>query len=51
MKNLNEYKEHEIKVLDVNVNELTKKLEEIGAKKYMTMLEQLLHLILKISIF
>jgi len=33
MKNLNEYKEHEIKVLDVNIDDLTKKLEEIGAKK------------------
>lgn len=33
MNNLNEYKEHEIKVLDVDVDTLTKKLEEIGAKK------------------
>lgn len=33
MNNLNEYKEHEIKVLDVDVDSLTKKLEEIGAKK------------------
>lgn len=33
MENLNEYKEHEIKVLDVNIDELTKKLEEIGAVK------------------
>ena len=33
MENLNEYKEHEIKVLDVNVEELIKKLEKIGAKK------------------
>lgn len=30
---MNEYKEHEIKVLDVDVQKLTKKLEEIGAKK------------------
>lgn len=30
---MNEYKEHEIKVLDVNVEELTKRLEKIGAKK------------------
>lgn len=33
MENLNEYHEHEIKVLDVNIDDLTKKLEEIGAKK------------------
>ena len=33
MINLSEYKEHEIKVLDVNVEEVCKKLEEIGAKK------------------
>ena len=33
MKNLNEYKEHEIKVLDVNIKELEAKLKEIGAKK------------------
>lgn len=33
MDNLNEYKEHEIKVLDVDIENLTKKLEEIGAKK------------------
>ena len=33
MNNLNEYKEHEIKVLDVNVETLTKKIEEMGAKK------------------
>lgn len=33
MKDLNEYKEHEIKVLDVDVERLVKKLEEIGAKK------------------
>lgn len=33
MINLNEYKEHEIKVLDVNVEEVCKRLEEIGAKK------------------
>ena len=33
MNDLNEYKEHEIKVLDVDVDSLTKKLEEIGAKK------------------
>lgn len=30
---MNEYKEHEVKVLDVNIEELTKKLESIGAKK------------------
>lgn len=30
---MNEYKEHEIKVLDINVQELVKKLEKIGAKK------------------
>lgn len=30
---MNEYKEHEIKVLDVDIQRLTKKLEEIGAKK------------------
>ena len=33
MDNLNEYKEHEIKVLNVNIESVTKKLEEIGAKK------------------
>lgn len=33
MDNLNEYKEHEIKVLDVDIDILTKRLEEIGAKK------------------
>ena len=33
MINLNEYKEHEIKVLDVDIEEVCKKLEEIGAKK------------------
>lgn len=33
MEDLNQYKEHEIKVLDVNVDDLTKRLEEIGAKK------------------
>ena len=33
MKDLNEYKEHEIKVLDVNIKELEAKLKEIGAKK------------------
>lgn len=33
LNNLNEYKEHEIKVLDINIDSLTKKLEEIGAKK------------------
>ena len=33
MNNLNDYKEHEIKVLDVDVDSLTKRLEEIGAKK------------------
>jgi len=33
MSNLGEYKEHEIKVLDVDIENLTKKLEEIGAKK------------------
>mgnify|MGYP001124184322 CR=1 FL=1 len=30
---MNDYKEHEIKVLDVNVQELAKRLEKIGAKK------------------
>lgn len=29
----NEYKEHEIKVLDIDIQQLVKKLEEIGAKK------------------
>lgn len=33
MKDLSKYKEHEIKVLDVDIESLTKKLEEIGAKK------------------
>lgn len=33
MNNLNEYKEYEIKVLEVDINSLIKKLEEIGAKK------------------
>lgn len=33
MENLNEYKEHEIKVLDVDIENLTKKLEEIRAEK------------------
>ena len=33
MQNLNEYKEHEIKVLDVNIDDLIKKLEGIGAKR------------------
>ncbi|MCI8616931.1 MAG: hypothetical protein HFJ60_01505 [Clostridia bacterium] len=33
MDNLNEYKEHEIKVLNVDIESVTKKLEEIGAKK------------------
>lgn len=33
MNNLNEYKEHEIKVLDVNIDALTEKLEKIGAEK------------------
>ena len=33
MNNLNEYKEHEIKVLDVDVESVTKKLDQIGAKK------------------
>lgn len=33
MDNLKEYKEHEIKVLNVDIDKLTKKLEEIGAKK------------------
>lgn len=31
--NLNEYKEHEIKILDVDIDTLTKELEKIGAKK------------------
>ena len=30
---MSEYKEHEIKVLDVNVEELEKRLEQLGAKK------------------
>ena len=30
---MNEYKEHEIKVLDVDIEQLVKKLDEIGAKK------------------
>lgn len=33
MNNLNEYKEHEIKVLDVDIAALTEKLEKIGAEK------------------
>ncbi len=33
MDHLNEYKEHEIKVLDIDVNSLIEKLEKIGAKK------------------
>lgn len=33
MEGLNEYKENEIKVLDINIEDLTKKLEKIGAKK------------------
>lgn len=33
MKNIMEYKEHEIKVLDVDIDKLVMKLEEIGAKK------------------
>ena len=33
MNKLSEYKEHEIKVLEVDINTLIKKLEEIGAKK------------------
>ena len=33
MYNLNDYKEHEIKVLNVDIESVTKKLEEIGAKK------------------
>lgn len=33
MGNLTEYREHEIKVLDVNIADLCKKLEEIGAQK------------------
>lgn len=30
---MNEYKEHEIKILDIDVEKLVKKLDEIGAKK------------------
>lgn len=30
---MSEYKEHEIKVLDVNIEKLTEKLDKIGAKK------------------
>ena len=33
MKDLDEYQEKEIKVLEVDIASLTKKLEEIGAKK------------------
>lgn len=33
MKDLNEYKEHEIKVLNVDIEKLIQKLENIGAKK------------------
>ena len=33
MENINEYREHEIKVLDVNIEDLTKKLEKISARK------------------
>ncbi len=33
MEDIRKYQEHEVKVLDVNVEELCKKLEEIGAKK------------------
>lgn len=33
MNNMQEYKEHEIKVLDVNIEEISKKLEQLGAKK------------------
>ena len=33
MGNLDEYKENEIKVLDVDIDELTKKLDVMGAKK------------------
>ena len=33
MENINEYNEHEIKVLDVNIEDLIVKLEKIGAKK------------------
>lgn len=33
LNNLAEYKEHEIKVLNVDIESLTKKLDEIGAKK------------------
>ena len=33
MENINEYHEHEIKVLDVNIEDLIVKLEKIGAKK------------------
>ena len=29
----NEYKEHEIKVLDVDIEQLVKKLDKLGAKK------------------
>ncbi len=30
---MNEYKEHEIKVLDVDIEQLVEKLDEIGTKK------------------
>lgn len=30
---MNEYKEHEIKILDVNIKEVVEKLERLGAKK------------------
>ena len=33
MKKLDEYQEQEIKVLEVDIASLTKKLEEIGAEK------------------
>ena len=33
IENISEYKEHEIKVLDVNVEDLMERLEKIGAKK------------------
>lgn len=33
MERVNEYKEHEIKVLDVNMEELEEKLKELGAEK------------------
>ena len=51
MSNLNEYKENEIKVLDVDIDELTKRLDEIGVKKVYDDIRTILLLILPIDIF